>query len=82
MKTMKQKKISITEIENNIYGPGGLFHRLITEMNNRGNAETRKLTGKRQSNIDKLKRQFRNPEKYELPKASTIIELARAMGLS
>ena len=78
---MKQKRITVQEIEAVIYQRGGLFERVIKELEKIGNKKARELTGKRQQYIDTIKRQFRNPEKYELPKVSTLIDMARKLGV-
>ena len=79
--TEKQKKMSMKEIEKSVYGPDGLFSRVIDRINELGMQETMRLTGKRRQQIDIIKRQFRDSEKYDRPKVSTIFELAVILGV-
>jgi hypothetical protein len=75
------KPLTIQALEALIYAPGGLFDKVITRMQVYGNAESRKLTGKKQQYIDLVRRQHREPSKYGRPKMTTIISLAERLGI-
>lgn len=77
----KKKILTIDEIEDGVFGSDGLLKRVIDKMTAIGVSETIEKTGIRRQQIDKLKRQFRDSEKYDKPKVSTVVDLARSLGV-
>lgn len=77
---MKQPKLK--EIENSIYGAGGLYERTIKKIEQISIPEAVKITGKKRQSFNIYIHQFTHPEKYDYrPKFDTIKEMAEMIGV-
>lgn len=67
------------QIDNEIYGPNGLYNRIVDKMNQVGRKETIQICNRTGQNIDGFKRKFR--EDPRATKESTLREYAGLMGV-
>lgn len=69
--------LKISEIENSIYGKGGLYERTVKKIEEISIPEAVKITGKKRQSFNIYIHQFNHPEKYDYrPKFDTIKEIA------
>jgi len=74
--------LKINNIEKEIYGPGGLFERVVRFIDAEPMENVMKQTGKKRQYIDLFRRQFKNPDSFDYrPKFDTIKEMAEKLGV-